>query len=139
MLSITQVINHDPLDCAILKFIKYTNILLHNMHLFVNIHYSILFLPSLLSLSMSNGALSKKTSRLHPQTTYVFLSGTGHSSVNFDKLHTTKHFYTSLHNWNSMRRRRYLLLNLFVLCVLPLYLQKCNDTTCLIVLLLFCN
>jgi hypothetical protein len=43
MLSITQVINHDPLDCAISKFIKYKNILLHNMHLFVNIQYSILF------------------------------------------------------------------------------------------------
>jgi hypothetical protein len=43
MLSINQVINHDPLDCAILKFIKYEKILLHNMHLFVNIQYSILF------------------------------------------------------------------------------------------------
>ena len=124
MLSITQVINHHPLDYAILKFIKYKNILLYNMHLFVYIQYSILFEPSLLSLSMSNGALSNKTSRLHRQTTYVFLSGTAHSSLNCDNLHTTKHLYTSLHNSNSMRRRFYLLLKMFVLCVLTLHLLK---------------
>jgi hypothetical protein len=35
MLSINQVINHDPLDCAILKFIKYEKILLHNMVSFI--------------------------------------------------------------------------------------------------------
>jgi len=84
MLNINQLINHDALDWAIL----HENL---NMHLFVYIQYSILFEPSWLSLSMSNDILSSDTTRLHRQTTYVFLSGTGHSSLHGNNLHTTNH------------------------------------------------
>jgi hypothetical protein len=53
-----------------------------------------------------------------------FPFGYSHSSLNCDNLHTTKHLYASLHNWNSMHRRLYFLLKMFVLCVLPLHLLK---------------
>jgi hypothetical protein len=99
------------------------NILLHNMYLFVNSQYFILFEPSLLSLSMSNNTLSM-SSRRTQQATYGFLSGTGHSSLHCDKLHTTNHPYANLHNWNSLYRRPYLLLKIFVHCELTLNLLK---------------
>jgi hypothetical protein len=40
----------------------YKSCLFHNMHLFVNMQYSILFEPSLLYLSMSIGSLSNYAS-----------------------------------------------------------------------------
>ena len=93
----------------------------HNMHLFVNSQYSILFEPSLLFLSRSDYSLSSDTSWPHRQTTYVFLSGTGHSSLHGDKFHTTNHFYTSVHNFHY---RLYLLLKIFVHYDVPLNLLK---------------
>ena len=94
------------------------------MHLFVYIQYSILFGPSLLFLSMSDDTLSMSSSLLHWQTTYVFLSGTGHSSLNRDKIHTTNPPYTNLHNLNSMYRRLYLLLKICVHCEMPVNFLK---------------
>ena len=99
ILSINQIIDQSINQSGSIRlcyitwtFIKYKKkILLHNMHLFVYIQYSILSEPSLLSISRSNDSLSSDTSWPHRHPTYVFLSGTGHSSLNSDNYQTTNH------------------------------------------------
>ena len=109
------------------------------MHLFVYIQCSILFEPSLLFFSMSNKTLSIHSIQFQCRMSYVFLPSRGHSSLYADNFYTTIHLYTTLHNWNPMCRRLYLLLKIFVHCEKPMNLLKYNNITFFIALFLLCG